>query len=82
MTARIVGDGSLTGTKVYTDDGADISRSVRRVSYDHEAQSNPLVTVELLCEPVEVAGEARWVGLEDVPADALRAELDRREASS
>lgn len=60
----------------------DISRGIRGVKVDVESPGHRVVaTVEVVVGRVDmIADETRWVGLEDVPYEALKAEIDRREA--
>lgn len=72
--------GKSDGSRIYLD-GADISDAVRSVTWRHSVHTSPIAEVELMVvEGAMVSGEVEWYGLEQVPTEALRAEIDRRGA--
>jgi hypothetical protein len=76
---RIESDGTPEHTRILTDAGEDIGRCVRSVRWSLDGGSVATATVELLIvKAPRLDGEVVWVGLEDVPAEALEAELTRR----
>lgn len=82
---RIVNDTGIgQHTKLYEEYGGQEFELPARVTAVHidAAPDEPVTAdVTVLCERIDVtADEVRWHGLEDVPLEALRQEIDRREA--
>lgn len=78
--ARISKSGSRPDDYTVEVDGHDVTTSVRGVRWWCEAGGMPRAELELSVMDAEtVEGEVEWFGLERVPTEALRDELDRRE---
>lgn len=78
MRVRIESGGDVHNTRVYTEDGQELSY-VRSATWHADTNDPPSVELTVLCVPMEVHGEVtRWHGLENVPTEALRAELESR----
>lgn len=61
MKIKIVADGDVFGTKVYSPDGADITDTVHAVRFSHEAGEIPRAYVEF--ELVQFDGKAGAMAL-------------------
>lgn len=74
---RIVSDGTFTGTEVRFNGQLVPARAVTwRTELPTEL---PVAEVSLDVGYVQVmSGEVRWIGLEEIPADVLQDEIDRR----
>lgn len=74
---RIVSDGTVAGTLVLVD-----GEPLDAVAVDWYAEAEDAAAcavVELDLVPVELeSGEVIWIGLDEVPAEALEQELGRR----
>lgn len=76
---RVESDGTAPGTRVLDEAGHDITRLVRSVTWRMDTErGRACVELEVDLSPALVRGHVVWRGLDDVPAAALAAELDRR----
>lgn len=79
--ARIYKSGSGALDYTVEVDGHDITSAVRSITWQCEARGGtPRAEVELMVVDAErIEGQVEWHGLDRVPTEALRNELDRRE---
>lgn len=81
MKVRIEATGAPGDTRVVDADTGQTIPGVYAASWVQPSpHDHPVVTLQLNALAfAHVAGEARWAGLDIVPTEALRAELDRRD---
>lgn len=60
MILKVIGDGSPTGTKVIDESGADVSKSIRSVRFEHRAGGAPSVEVDIMLPEVGFQGEGKF----------------------
>ena len=62
MQVRIVGNGDPTGTKIFTEDGRDISDCITGITISHCGGDLPIADVRLALFSFEMQCEARMLG--------------------
>lgn len=62
MRVKIEADGEPLGTRIYADDGKDITDHATEVVWRHRAGELPTAEVTLCCTPISGHGHARMVG--------------------
>lgn len=73
MKLRIIGDGTSTGTRVFTERGDDLSGIVRAIHFNHEAGNRPSAELELneIAVRLELVASNLVVATNDELVDAV-----------
>lgn len=59
MKIRVEGDGTPTGTRVFTESGEDITACITAVNFRHDAGKPPAVEIDFHMPVVGFAGEGK-----------------------
>lgn len=77
-SARLVSTGVLRGSKIMLPDGTEFDQFSDVTVEIHPHEANRMEVTLALAE-IKVDGEVAFDGLDKVPTDILRDEIDRRE---